>query len=201
MPGGVGLFRAPDAVEGVDEGLVAPEQRVERRQRLRRGGPRARVRALGEGAGALERIGELGHALGREAAVRHQVDTLARHAEQHVDVGRGEPAIRAPEAARKQGENERSLDARPPGAYHPAPRSGMPTVPRLPRPYLEKLLASSPDIIVAADRKGMSAMRAGYGEPPGQAKNYETVFVTKNGTRVPVAISGGITRDDQGAEV
>ena len=115
----------------------------------------------------------------------------------------------------------------------------MPTVPRLPRPYLEKLLASSPDIIVAADRKGtiifyndgarstlcytpdevlgqhvsrlypdlaearkvMSAMRAGYGEPPGQAKNYETVFVTKNGTRVPVAISGGITRDDQGAEV
>ncbi|TMA62228.1 MAG: PAS domain S-box protein, partial [Deltaproteobacteria bacterium] len=239
MPGGVGLFRAPDAVEGVDEGLVAPEQRVERRQRLRRGGPRARVRALGEGAGALERIGELGHALGREAAVHHQVDTLARRAEQHIDVGRGEAAIRAPEAARKQGENERSLDARPPGAYHPAPRSGMPTVPRLPRPYLEKLLASSPDIIVAADRKGtiifyndgarstlcytpdevlgqhvsrlypdlaearkvMSAMRAGYGEPPGQAKNYETVFVTKNGTRVPVAISGGITRDDQGAEV
>ncbi|TMA67082.1 MAG: PAS domain-containing protein [Deltaproteobacteria bacterium] len=102
----------------------------------------------------------------------------------------------------------------------------MPTVPRLPSPYLEKLLASSPDIIVAVDRTGtiifyndgarstlcytpeevlgqhvtrlypdlaearkvMSAMRLGYGEPPGQAKNYETVFVTKNGTRIPVAI-------------
>ena len=114
----------------------------------------------------------------------------------------------------------------------------MPTVPRLPSPYLEKLLASSPDIIVAVDRTGtiifyndgarstlcytpeevlgqhvtrlypdlaearkvMSAMRLGYGEPPGQAKNYETVFVTKNGTRIPVAISGGIIRDDEGTE-
>jgi len=115
----------------------------------------------------------------------------------------------------------------------------MPIVPRLPSPYLEKLLASSPDIIVAVDREGiiifyndgarstlcytpdevlgqhvtrlypdlaearkvMSAMRAGYGEPPGQAKNYETVFVTKNGTRVPVAISGAIIRDDEGKEI
>jgi PAS domain S-box-containing protein len=115
----------------------------------------------------------------------------------------------------------------------------MPTVPRLPSPYLEKLLASSPDIIVAVDRAGiiifyndgarstlcytpeevlgqhvtrlypdlaearkvMSAMRLGYGEPPGQAKNYETVFVTKNGTRIPVAISGGIIRDDEGTEI
>jgi PAS domain S-box-containing protein len=114
----------------------------------------------------------------------------------------------------------------------------MPTVPRLPPPYLEKLLASSPDIIVAVDRQGtiifyndgarrtlrysseevlgqhvsrlypdlaearkvMSAMRLGHGAPPGQAKNCETVFVTKNGTRIPVAISGAIIRDDDGNE-
>ncbi len=114
----------------------------------------------------------------------------------------------------------------------------MPTVPRLPPPYLEKLLASSPDIIVAVDRQGtiifyndgarrtlryssdevlgqhvsrlypdldearkvMSAMRQGHGAPAGQAKNYETVFVTKNGTRIPVAISGAITLDDDDKE-
>ncbi len=101
---------------------------------------------------------------------------------------------------------------------------------RLPSIYFEKLLESSPDIVVAVNRHGvigfyndgarqtlgyapdevlgqhvtrlypdlaearkvMAAMRAG--------KNCETIFVTKAGTHIPVAISGSIIRDREGHE-
>ena len=56
-----------------------------------------------------------------------------------------------------------------------------------------------PDIDEA--RKVMLAMRAGEEGGPGQIKNCETVFVTKTGARIPVAISGSIIRDAEGAEL
>jgi PAS domain S-box-containing protein len=52
-----------------------------------------------------------------------------------------------------------------------------------------------PDIDEA--RKVMQAMRAG----DGRVKNFETVFVGKSGERIPVAISGSLISDDQGAEL
>jgi len=92
------------------------------------------------------------------------------------------------------------------------------TVPRLPSIYFEKLLESSTDIVVAVDRHGVisfyndgARQTLGYApeEVLGQhvtrlypdlaearkvmtamreGKNAETVFVTKKGERMPVAI-------------
>jgi PAS domain S-box-containing protein len=56
-----------------------------------------------------------------------------------------------------------------------------------------------PDLAEA--RKVMAAMRAGHDTAPGRVKNFETVFVAKNGARIPVAISGSIIRDDRGEEL
>jgi PAS domain S-box-containing protein len=111
---------------------------------------------------------------------------------------------------------------------------------RLPTIYFEKLLESSPDIIVAVDRHGtitfyndgarrtlgyspdevlgqhvtrlypdlaegrkvMTAMREGVGTgTPGQVRNCETIFVTKSGVRVPVAISGSLIHTASGDEL
>ena len=115
----------------------------------------------------------------------------------------------------------------------------MTMVPRLPAFYFEKLLDSSPDIVVAVDRAGtiifyndgarrtldyasgevlgqhvtrlypdqaearkvMDAMRRGHDSVPGRVKNFETVFVTASGARIPVAISGSIIRDAHGKEL
>ena len=52
-----------------------------------------------------------------------------------------------------------------------------------------------------AARAVMRAMRNGDLGPPGTVKNCETVFVAKDGAQIPVAISGSITRDEQGKEV
>jgi PAS domain S-box-containing protein len=109
----------------------------------------------------------------------------------------------------------------------------------LPRIYFEKLLENSPDIVVAADRRGsivfyndgarqtlgyaqeeilgkpvtllyptldtargvMRAMRSEDHGPPGTIKNCETFFVAKDGTRIPVAVSGSIAYDEAGEEV
>jgi PAS domain S-box-containing protein len=49
-------------------------------------------------------------------------------------------------------------------------------------------------------RKVMLAMRQGSDAESGQIKNCETVFVTKSGARIPVAISGSIIRDESGTE-
>jgi PAS domain S-box-containing protein len=108
----------------------------------------------------------------------------------------------------------------------------------LPRIYFEKLLESSPDIVVAVDREGsivfyndgarqtlgyasgevrgkpvallypsldearrvMRAMRSDTRAERGKVKNFETVFTAKGGEQIPVAVSGGIIYDDQGAE-
>lgn len=50
-------------------------------------------------------------------------------------------------------------------------------------------------------REVMRAMRSGDSGPVGTVKNFETVFVAKDGTDIPVAISGSITSDESGAEV
>lgn len=50
-------------------------------------------------------------------------------------------------------------------------------------------------------REVMRAMRSGDSGPVGTVKNCETVFVAKDGTDIPVAISGSITHDESGAEV
>ncbi len=106
----------------------------------------------------------------------------------------------------------------------------------LPKIYFERLLETSPDIIVAVDRKGriifynggaedtlgysaeeilgtdvgtiyveredaravMNAMRDSGIDEPGHVKNFETVFLSKNGEHVPVAISGSIILDSHG---
>ena len=105
--------------------------------------------------------------------------------------------------------------------------------------YLEKLIESSPDIVVAIDRAGrivfyndgaeknlgysgaetlghdvdliyptldeakrvMRAMRDDEHGGPGKLKNFETVFIDRWGTEVPVAISGSILCDDDGLEI
>jgi len=107
---------------------------------------------------------------------------------------------------------------------------------RLPASYLERLVESSPDIVVAVDRAGtiiyyndgaekglgyaaheilgqhveriypskaeahrvMEAMRSEDFGGPGKVKNFETVFVTRWGEMIPVAISGSILFDEQG---
>jgi PAS domain S-box-containing protein len=56
-----------------------------------------------------------------------------------------------------------------------------------------------PDLAEA--RKVMTAMRDGQGGHPGRVRNFETMFVTKSGERIPVAISGSIIADAAGANV
>jgi len=50
-------------------------------------------------------------------------------------------------------------------------------------------------------RKVMDAMRRGHDAKAGQVKNFETTFVSKGGTRIPVAISGSLIRGEQGEEL
>src|SRR2546422_8666230 len=50
--------------------------------------------------------------------------------------------------------SQRRLDPGPAAAYDRASRSCMAAVSRLPSIYFEKLLESSPDIVVAVDRQG-----------------------------------------------
>ena len=49
-------------------------------------------------------------------------------------------------------------------------------------------------------RRVMTAMRSNDGEAKGRITNFETVFKTKKGEKIPVAISASITYDDQGNE-
>ncbi len=50
-------------------------------------------------------------------------------------------------------------------------------------------------------RKVMSTMRADDGEGKGRVRNFETVFKTKKGDKIPVAISASILYDDDGREI
>jgi len=50
-------------------------------------------------------------------------------------------------------------------------------------------------------RRVMTAMRAGEAEANGRITNFETVFKTKKGEKIPVAISASITYDDHGNEI
>ncbi|HSK30362.1 MAG TPA: response regulator [Candidatus Limnocylindria bacterium] len=50
-------------------------------------------------------------------------------------------------------------------------------------------------------RRVMVAMRSETGEGRGRVRNFETVFKTKRGERIPVAISASIIYDDDGSEV
>ena len=50
-------------------------------------------------------------------------------------------------------------------------------------------------------RRVMAAMRANNGDGKGNIRNFETVFKTKRGERIPVAISASITYDEQGNEI
>jgi PAS domain S-box-containing protein len=50
-------------------------------------------------------------------------------------------------------------------------------------------------------RKVMTAMRADNGSKKGRVSNFETVFKTKRGERIPVAISASIIYDDRGQEM
>jgi PAS domain S-box-containing protein len=104
-------------------------------------------------------------------------------------------------------------------------------VSRLPSIYFEKLLESSPDIVVAVDRAGIISFyndgaRKTLGYTPEEVlgqhvtrlypdlaearkvmaamregKNCETTFVTRNGARIPVVIAGSIIRDPDGREL
>jgi len=49
-------------------------------------------------------------------------------------------------------------------------------------------------------RRVMAAMRADDASGKGRVRNFETVFKTKKGDRIPVAISASITYDEQGNE-
>ena len=107
----------------------------------------------------------------------------------------------------------------------------MASVSRLPTIYFEKLLESSPDIVVAVDIHGTISFyndgaRQTLGYTPEEVlgehvtrlypdiaearkvmtamragKNCETVFVTKSGQRIPVVIAGSIIRDNAGGEL
>jgi PAS domain S-box-containing protein len=107
----------------------------------------------------------------------------------------------------------------------------MSTVPRLPTIYFEKLLESSPDIVVAVDRHGIISFyndgaRQTLGYTPDEVlgqhvtrlypdlaearkvmaalregKNCETVFVTRKGEHIPVVIAGSIIRDPDAQEL
>jgi PAS domain S-box-containing protein len=104
-------------------------------------------------------------------------------------------------------------------------------VSRLPSIYFEKLLESSPDIVVAVDRAGIISFyndgaRKTLGYTPDEVlgehvtrlypdlaearkvmaamregRNCETTFVTKGGVRIPVVIAGSIIRDPDGREL
>jgi PAS domain S-box-containing protein len=50
-------------------------------------------------------------------------------------------------------------------------------------------------------RRVMTAMRAADLAGKGRLRNFETVFKTKKGDKIPVAISASITYDDQGNEI
>src|SRR5258708_2051976 len=50
-------------------------------------------------------------------------------------------------------------------------------------------------------RRVMAAMRAADAAGKGRLRNFETVFKTKKGEKIPVAISASITYDDQGNEI
>jgi PAS domain S-box-containing protein len=105
--------------------------------------------------------------------------------------------------------------------------------------YLQKLVESCPDIIIAVDRSGtiiyyndgarqnlgfsqaemlgksvlevyptyeeaqkvMSAMRVGDGVKKGRVRNFETIFRTRKGVQIPVAISASIIHDETGNEI
>jgi len=114
-----------------------------------------------------------------------------------------------------------------------------PRLARLPGAYFERLVESSPDIVIAVDRSGtiiyyndgaekglgytaaemlgqhvarlypstqearrvMAAMRSDEFGGPGKVKNFETVFNTRWGEQIPVAISGSILSDENGLEI
>jgi PAS domain S-box-containing protein len=50
-------------------------------------------------------------------------------------------------------------------------------------------------------RRVMAAMRSESGEGKGRVRNFETVFKTKRGEKIPVAISASIIYDEKGGEV
>lgn len=50
-------------------------------------------------------------------------------------------------------------------------------------------------------RKVMAAMRADTGDGRGHVRNFETIFKTKRGEKIPVAISASITYDERGNEI
>jgi PAS domain S-box-containing protein len=50
-------------------------------------------------------------------------------------------------------------------------------------------------------RRVMAAMRAADAAGQGRLRNFETIFKTKKGDEIPVAISASITYDDQGNEI
>jgi len=122
---------------------------------------------------------------------------------------------------------------------HRLARASAPRLARLPSSYFERLVESSPDIVIAVDRSGtiiyyndgaekglgytaaemlgqnvgrlypsheeahrvMVAMRSDELGGPGKVKNCETIFVTRLGERMPVAISGSILYDENGLEI
>ena len=107
----------------------------------------------------------------------------------------------------------------------------MAPVSRLPSVYFEKLLESSPDIVVAADRQGTiifynDGARNTLGYTPEevlgqhvtrlypdraearkvmaevrQGRTCETTFVMKSGEHIPVVVAGSIIRDSDGQEL
>jgi PAS domain S-box-containing protein len=146
-------------------------------------------------------------------------------------VGRRDAPVGAPEASREERQRERSLDREPADAYDPASRSRMASVFRLPSIYFERLLESSPDIVVAVDREGKiifyndgAQQTLGYApeEVLGQhvtrlypdldearkvmtavrqKRTCETTFVMKNGVKIPVVVAGSMIRDGAGREL
>ena len=63
----------------------------------------------------------------------------------------------------------------------------------------KKVLEIYPSIEEA--RRVMTAMRAGEDGVKGRVRNFDTIFKTKKGEKIPVAISASITYDDQGEEI
>ena len=69
--------------------------------------------------------------------------------------------------------------------------------------YEEVLGKSVLEIYPSLDeaRRVMAAMRAADAGGKGRLRNFETVFKTKKGDKIPVAISASITYDEQGHEI
>ena len=63
----------------------------------------------------------------------------------------------------------------------------------------KKVLEIYPNLAEA--RRVMAAMRADDAAGKGHVRNFETVFKTKKGEEIPVAISASITYDEQGREI